>query len=65
MFKPAKDVEADAIKAAVESLDLDNVTYAFLHIAPSHPFVIFDKKQKGLPSYAPKKGILGRRADCI
>ena len=59
MFKPAKDVEADAIKTAVESLDLDNVTYAFLHIAPSHPFVIFDKKQKGLPSYAPKKGILG------
>ncbi len=59
MFKPAKDVEADAIKAAVEALDLDNVTYAFLHIAPSHPFVIFDKNQKGQPFYAPKKGILG------
>lgn len=59
MFKPAKDVEADAIKAAVEALDLDNVTYAFLHIAPNHPFVIFDKNQKGQPSYAPKKGILG------
>ena len=59
MFKPAKDVEADAIKSAVEALDLDNVTYAFLHIAPSHPFVIFDKNQKGYPSYAPKKGILG------
>ena len=59
MFKPAKDVEADAIKAAVEALDLDNVTYAFLHIAPTHPFVIFDRNQKGQPSYAPKKGILG------
>ena len=59
MFKPAKDVEADAIKAAVEALDLDNVTYAFLHIAPNHLFVIFDKNQKGQPSYAPKKGILG------
>ena len=59
MFKPAKDVEADAIKAAVEALDLDNVTYAFLHIAPSHPFVIFDRNQKGQPSYAPKKGVLG------
>ena len=59
MFKPAKDVEADAIKAAVEALELDNVTYAFLHVAPSHPFVIFDKNQKGQPSYAPKKGILG------
>ena len=59
MFKPAKDVEADAIKAAVEALDLDSVTYAFLHVAPSHPFVIFDKNQKGQPSYAPKKGRLG------
>ena len=59
MFKPAKDVEAGAIKAVVEGLDLDNVTYAFLHIAPTHPFVIFDKDQKGPPSYAPKKGILG------
>ena len=59
MFKPAKDVEADAINAAVEALDLDNVSYAFLHIAPSHPFVIFDRNQKGQPSYAPKKGILG------
>ena len=59
MFKPAKDVEADAIKAAVEGLDLDNVTYAFLHIAPSHPFVILDRNQKGQSPYAPKKGILG------
>ncbi len=59
MFKPAKDVEADAIKEAVEALDLDNVTFAFLHIAPSHPFVIFDKNQSGQQSYAPKKGILG------
>ena len=58
MFKPAKDVEADAIKAAVEALDLDNVSYAFLHIVPSHPFVIFDRNQQGQPSYAPKKGIL-------
>ena len=59
MFKPAKDVEADAIKAAVEALDLENVTYAFLHIAAIHPFVIFDKNEKGQPPYAPKKGVLG------
>ena len=59
MFKPAKDVEADAIKAAVEALDIENVTYAFLHIAPSHPFVLFDKSEKGQPHYAPKKGVLG------
>jgi len=60
MFKPAKDVEAEAIKAAVEALDLDNVTYAFLHIAPHHPFLIFDSDQKGEPPWAQeKKGVLG------
>ncbi len=60
MFKPAKDIEAEAVKAAVEGLDLENVTYAFLHIAPSHPFVIFDNDQKGLPKWAElKKGVLG------
>ena len=59
MFKPAKDVEADAIKAAVEALELANVTYAFIHIAPSHPFVIFDRNQKGQPHFAPKNGVLG------
>lgn len=59
MFKPAKDVEAKAIKEAVEAMSLDNVTYAFVHIAPNHPFVIFDNNQKGQPRYAPKRGTLG------
>lgn len=59
MFKPAKDVEAEAIKAAVEALDLEDVTYAFLHIAPSHPFLIFDLEQRGQPAWRPEKGVLG------
>jgi len=63
MFKPPKDVEAEAIKAAVEGLELENVTYAFIHIAPSHPFVIFDQNQKGLPAWQQdakkRKGVLG------
>lgn len=60
MFKPAKDIEADAIKQAVLSLGLDNVTYAFLHIAPQNPFLIFDLDQKGEPPWAnKKKGVLG------
>ncbi len=63
MFKPPKDVEAEAIKAAVEGLELENVTYAFVHIAPSHPFVIFDHDQTGLPHWErnpqKKKGVLG------
>jgi hypothetical protein len=59
MFKPAKDVEAEAIKKAVEDLALENVTYAFLHIAPDHPFLIFDLGQEGLPAHNTKKGIVG------
>lgn len=63
MFKPPKDVEAEAIKAAVEGLELENVTYAFIHIAPSHPFVLFDHNQSGLPAWQrdakKRKGVLG------
>jgi hypothetical protein len=59
MFKPPKDTEAEAIKRTVESLDLDNVTFAFVHIAPSHPYLIFDHSQKGTGFRDPKKGVLG------
>jgi len=60
MFKPAKDIEAEAIKDAVQALDIENVTYAFLHIAPHHPFLIFDLDQEGEPPWAnEKKGKLG------
>jgi hypothetical protein len=60
MFKPAKDLESEALKSAVEALGLDNVTYAFLHIAPSHPFLIFDLDQEGVPPWShDKKGIIG------
>ncbi len=59
MFKPAKDIEAEAIKATVEGLDLENVSYAFLHIAPHHPFLVFDHDQLGQPPWKPEKGIFG------
>lgn len=63
MFKPPKDIEAESIKAAVEALKIENVTFAFLHIAPNHPFVIFDNAQAGLPLWErdpqKKKGVLG------
>jgi hypothetical protein len=60
MFKPAKDIEAESIKNAVEALELENVTYAFLHIAPQHPFIIFNLDEEGEPPWAnEKKGVLG------
>jgi hypothetical protein len=59
MFKPPKDIEAEAIKKTVDALGLEDVTFAFAHVAPSHPYVIFDNTQKGIGYRAPKKGVLG------
>ena len=63
IFKPLKDVEAEAIKDAVEGMELENVVYAFVHIAPHHPFAIFDRSQYGLPSWqtdqGKRKGVMG------
>ena len=59
MFKPPKDTEADAIKRTVDDLGLENVTFAFVHIAPGNPYIIFDNAQPGIGYRDPKKGILG------
>jgi hypothetical protein len=59
MFKPPKDAEADAIKRTVDALGLEDVTFAFVHIADMHPYLIFDNTQKGIGYRDPKKGILG------
>jgi hypothetical protein len=59
MFKPPKDTEADAIKRTVDDLGLENVTFAFVHVAPNNPFLIFDNTQVGLGYGELKKGVLG------
>jgi hypothetical protein len=46
--EPLKDTEAEAIERAVLDLQFDNVTFAFFHIAPSHPFLVFDHSQPGI-----------------
>ncbi|WOH61793.1 hypothetical protein [Bradyrhizobium sp. BWC-3-1] len=59
MFKPPKDTEAGAVKRTVDDLGLENVTFAFVHIAPSNPYIVFDNAQPGLGYGDPKKGVLG------
>jgi hypothetical protein len=59
MFKPPKDTEAEAIKRAVDALGLEDVTFAFVHVASSHPYVVFDNTQKGIGYGDLKKGVLG------
>ena len=58
-FKPFKNLEADAVKAAVDGLSDYDVDLAFLHIAEEHPFLIFDEKQQGVYDFKTKgkKGI--------
>ena len=59
MFKPPKDVEADSVKRMVDDLGLEDVTFAFVHLASDHPFIIFDNTQPGIGYRDPKKGVLG------
>ena len=59
VFKPLKDTEAKAVEQTVKDLELDNVTFAFIHVAQSHPYLIFDNTQKGIGYSEPKKGVLG------
>ncbi|MEB2848083.1 argonaute/piwi family protein [Endobacterium cereale] len=59
MFKPLKDTEAEAVENVVKDLELHDVTFAFVHVAPDHPFIVFDHEQKGVGYRDPKKGVLG------
>lgn len=59
MFKPLKDMEAQAVERVVKDLQLQDVTFAFVHVAPDHPFIVFDHDQKGYGYREPKKGVLG------
>ncbi len=58
-FKPFQNLEADAVKEAVDGLSDYDVDLAFLHIADNHPFLIFDEKQTGVYDFRTKgkKGI--------
>jgi hypothetical protein len=64
MFKPPKDIEAEAIKKTVEALGLEDVTFAFLHVAPSHPYVIFDNTQKGIATATQRRAFSGHPGGC-
>lgn len=57
-FKPVKDIEAQAVRDLMAELAIPHAEYAFLHIADSHPFQIFDESEQGVPSgRGTKKGI--------
>lgn len=54
-FKTFKEVEATAVKQVMAELGDYNVEFAFIHVAESHPYLLFDTQQGGTGYY--KKGI--------
>jgi len=58
-FKDFRNVEAEAVKRVMRELVDFEVEYAFLHVADTHPFLLFDEAQNGAtaPGGA-RKGVL-------
>lgn len=47
-FKTFADAEANAVKQLMKELGDYNVEYSFIHVAPNHPYVLFDDSQRGI-----------------
>ena len=47
VFKPIRDIEAQAVQQLMGDLTIPHAEYAFLHMADAHPFQLFDEKQCG------------------
>lgn len=54
-FKRFNQNEIDAVKALMAELGDYEVEYAFLQIIEQHPYLIFDKSQKGVMDYETKR----------
>lgn len=57
-FKTFKDAEADAVKQVMSELGDFNVEFAFVHVAPNSPYILFDTTQQGSfgkGNYAPER----------
>jgi len=49
VFKPLKDIEAQAVKRLVEGLVDDyHVEFAFLHVSEQHEWMLFDRNSEGV-----------------
>jgi Piwi domain len=53
-FKTFKDEEANVVKTVISELGDYDVEFSFIHVAESHPYLLFDTNQNGIGFY--KKG---------
>lgn len=54
-FKPFKNIEAETVKALMDSLGDYDVEYAFLHVVEDHPYLLFDKQQEGFKDHRTRR----------
>jgi hypothetical protein len=58
-FKPLKDAEVEAVKELMNGLGYPHADFAFVHVADSHPLLVFDEAQPGAPApRGTKKGVM-------
>lgn len=57
-FKPFKDTEVDAVERLMRELGLPSSTFAFLHVAEDHPFLLLDEREQGAPFKGAVRGAL-------
>jgi hypothetical protein len=59
-FKPLRDAETEAVKSLMLEMGEYDVEYAFIHVVEDHPYVIFDRHQRGDgKNPARLKGVMG------
>lgn len=51
IFKPIKNVEFEVVSKLVTEIKNYKIQFAFVTISKSHPYVLFDTQQPGLPKY--------------
>ena len=53
LFKPLRDVEAQAVKRLIEQLTDFRVEFAFLHASEDHDWMVFDLHEEGRQDWRP------------
>lgn len=61
-FKPLKEAEIEAVKGLMKELGSFDTEFAFLHLAESHPYLLFDCGQEGVPTFGNYDALRGKYA---
>jgi len=62
-FKPMRNTEIDAVKAALKEFGQFDLRFAFLHVKEDHPFLLFDDASAGVKGRGEKTPVRGLYAE--